>query len=159
MDQQKRHPLDCITCKSGLSNLECLIPFVDYPLKLPLALFIKFYEIKLIINAFQSLDSITSCGLHNMSNSPTDMLCALTGMPKEMLSAVMTMTSQDSGNMGADWLSSLAGMGMGQDFTAKKSSVNPPVSNGATDDLNQNISDIFAKYDMEQAERYEKELK
>ena len=66
MEQTKRHPLECITNQSGLSMLECLIPFVDYPLKLPLALFIKFNEIRMIM----ILNTILAMNQTSMSGNP-----------------------------------------------------------------------------------------
>ncbi|MGN0439072.1 MAG: hypothetical protein ACI4F4_11150 [Lachnospiraceae bacterium] len=138
--------------------LECLIPFVDYPLKLPLALFIKFNEIRLIMEAFQSLDAITALGLHNSTNSPTDMLCALTGMNKDMLNLIMTMTSQDLSKTQSDLFSTFAGMG--QDFTKTNASPFENTGNNhQTNDFNNNIANIFSQYDMEQAALYEQETR
>ena len=60
--------------------LEALIPFVDYPMKLPLALLIKANEIRLIIHAFHSLDYLSKIGLHNSSKDPIDMISSFTGI-------------------------------------------------------------------------------
>ena len=67
MEQNPRHPLNSITNNNNMSMLEALIPFVDYPMKLPLALLIKANEIRLIIHAFHSLDYLSKIGLHNSS--------------------------------------------------------------------------------------------
>lgn len=156
MEQKNRHPLDCITCQSGLSMLECLIPFVDYPLKLPLALFIKFNEIRLIINAFHSMDSITKFGLNEAINSPTDMLCSLTGMSKDMLNMILSMTSNDLSGLNPDLFSSLSGMG--QVFSQMQNhQKEPSFTNFGSENLNDNIANIFAEYDMQQAAEYARE--
>lgn len=91
MDIQNRHPFNAIAGYENLSMLEALIPFVEYPLKLPLALFIKFSEIRLIINCFQSANNLTRLGLHNPSNSPLDMICSLTGMSPDLMKMMFSM--------------------------------------------------------------------
>ena len=101
MDYNKQHPLSQITCGNSLSMLEMLIPYVDYPFKLPLALLIKFAEIRMIINAFQNIDLIEHFGLHNPNNNPMDMLGALTGIPPDMLHMLMSMS--ETGFSGMDF--------------------------------------------------------
>lgn len=156
MEPKNRHPLDCITCQNGLSMLECLIPFVDYPLKLPLALFIKFNEIRLIMNAFQSLDNITHLGLNHVAESPTDMLCALTGISKDMLDMILSMTSKDLNGLNPDLFSALSGMG--QDFSQMQNhAAEQSFSNSGSGNLKDNIANIFAEYDMQQAAEYQQE--
>lgn len=147
MEPTNRHPLECITSQSGLSMLECLIPFVDYPLKLPLALFIKFNEIRMIMNAFHSFDSLSSFGLNMSSNSPTDMLCALTGISPEILNTIMSMNSS-----------------MGSYPFSSGSPPNEPCTNFTPnspdiDHFNHSIADIFAQYDMDQAASFFEESK
>lgn len=163
MEPTNRHPLDCITNQSGLSMLECLIPFVDYPLKLPLALFIKFNEIRMIINAFHSFDSISSLGLNATSNSPTDMLCALTGISPEMMNMLMSMTSGGNGGISPDILSGFSHAFSG--MQGMNGEHNPAFVHGSENakgyspftgstNLNDNIANIFAEYDMEQVADY-----
>lgn len=171
MEQNKQHPLDCILNQSGLSMLECLIPFVDYPLKLPLALFIKFHEIQLIVNALQSPESIRRFGLHEPGSSPMDMVCALTGMSKDMLNMLLSMSSMDLSGMSPDLFSSLSGMGQnafqGQNNQNNDTGYDSKYNTGYdteynngyntghnTGNLDDNISNIFAEYDLEQAENY-----
>lgn len=139
MDQTNRHPLDCITSQSGLSMLECLIPLVDYPLKLPLALFIKFNEILMIINTFQSMDSLKAFGLDATANSPTDLLCALTGISPDMINLFMNTSSLFSNND-----NNIFSNGMSQ--------------GGQNTNINSSIADIFAQYDMEQKSEYSNNL-
>lgn len=99
MDLKNRHPLNAIDGYENLSMLEALIPFVDYQLKLPLALFIKFNEVRLIIKCFQSPHNLTRLGLHCATTEPWDMICALTGMSPEVVKMMMSM--MDGGNGGS----------------------------------------------------------
>lgn len=179
MDQNNRHPLGAITNRGNLSMLEALIPFVEYPLKLPLALFIKFMEIRMIINAFHSLEDLTRIGLHNMSNSPTDMLCSLTGISPEMLNMLFSLSENWGNSFSPDMLSGLAG-NSGMDFSnfanMFQSAPNhagppppPPFStpfsdnpmsgqtNGENEEFNRKIQNIFAEYDMLQAAQFDQE--
>lgn len=187
MDQNNRHPLGAITNRGSLSMLEALIPFVEYPLKLPLALFIKFTEIRMIINAFHSLEDMTRLGLHNASNNPTDMLCSLTGIPPEMLNMLFSLSENFGNSFSPDMLSGLAG-NSGMDFSNLASmfqSVSnqagtagspppPPFSapfsgspfsgnpmtgqnNAGNEEFNRKIQNIFAEYDMLQAAQFDQE--
>lgn len=183
MESKNRHPLECITNCESLSMLESLIPFVEYPLKLPLALFIKFTEIRLIINAFRSVDNLSRLGLHSASSSPTDMLCALTGMSPEMLKMLMSLSENTNGTFSPEMLSGLTGQnGMdisnivnmfnqfnkgGTDgppppFHASGTS-DPPTTREYTesssdDSFDAAIQNILAEYDMSQAEGYTNDI-
>ncbi len=183
MESKNRHPLECITNCESLSMLESLIPFVEYPLKLPLALFIKFTEIRMIINAFRSVDNLSRLGLHFASSSPTDMLCALTGMSPEMLKMLMSLSENTNGSFSPEMLSGLTGQN-GMDISNIVSMFNqfnktgtdgppPPFHASDTDDRpntrehTENFSDdsfdtaiqnILSEYDMAQAERFTNDL-
>lgn len=109
MERNPRHPLDVITNNNNLSMLEALIPFVDYPMKLPLALLIKANEILLIIRAFQSLDYLSQIGLHNPSKDPMDMLGSLTGMSPDLLKSMMYFAENMGNGVSPDILSSFMG--------------------------------------------------
>ncbi|MDE5777699.1 MAG: hypothetical protein K2I10_04210 [Lachnospiraceae bacterium] len=171
MDYSKRHPLEAITNSKSLSMLEALIPFVDYPLKLPLALLIKYYEINRIMQAFQSLDNLSRCGLHNTSSDPMDMLCALTGISPD----IMKMVSSFSNSQGASNPMDLMSMfGEKNGFDPKTFSnlfanfsgsngepnhtTNQSDSNQNDSSFDQNIQSIFSEYDMMQAAEYDSEL-
>lgn len=145
MEPINPHPLECITQKSGLSMLECLIPFVDQRLKLPLALFIKFNEIRLIVNAFQSIDTISNYGLNATAKSPMDMICALTGMSPDILNTVLSMSQNGNSPFSSDLFSNLSGMNHNSFDSSMFQHENS---------LDESISNIFEEYDMEQAESY-----
>lgn len=187
MERNNRHPLESITNSQSLSMLESLIPFVDYPLKLPLALFIKFSEIKLIINAFRSLENLSRLGLHHDSNNSTDILCALTGMSPEMIQMLFSMTENLGDSMNPDILSGLSGKNpidfsqvadmfhkpfAPSDSPPKSQSPPAPTSapedirspdspvfstNNKEDDFDLHIQNILAEYDMMEAAGYDVE--
>ena len=160
--------------------LEALIPFVEYPLKLPLALFIKFSEVKLIINAFRSLETLNRFGLNAASGNPTDILCALTGIPPDTLKMLMSLSETMNGSsFSPEMLSGLSGQS-GMDFSniaAVLGQLNAQSANQTTshsydeaaksithspDETRQNMSHSFdeaiqkilSDYDMSQAESY-----
>lgn len=179
MEQNNRHPLEAITNSNSLSMLESLIPFVEYPLKLPLALLIKFNEIRLIINAFRSLDNLTRLGLHSISRDPMDMLFSLTGIPPEMLKMLFSMMENSNDPLSPDILSGLTGntspdmsniASLFQSFSSntEKNNINssPHTDNHANtnmpaayenEDFDRNIQNILAEYDLAQAEKLDRE--
>lgn len=181
MEQNNRHPLESITNNNSLSMLEALIPFVEYPLKLPLALLIKFNEIRLIINAFRSLDNLTRLGLHNISQDPMDMLCCLTGISPEMLRMLFSMMENVNDPMSPDILSGLTGkssndfsnianlfqtFSSGSDTGIHNMEFSPHTDDymeqkipdpHKSEDFDQNIRNILTEYDLAQAEELSRE--
>lgn len=156
MEQFPRHPLNAITNNNPMSMLEALIPFVDYPMKLPLALLIKVNEIMLILRAFQSLDYLSRIGLHNPSKDPMDMLGSLTGMSPEILKMMMNGNqpppdvSSLFSNMQADSPPNTANTFANDTPPFPESSTYsaPPEESSSFDDR---IQQILSEYDMMQA--------
>ncbi|MBQ4057991.1 MAG: hypothetical protein IJD40_03545 [Lachnospiraceae bacterium] len=187
MDFKNRHPLNAIDGYENLSMLEVLIPFVEPSLKLPLALFIKFSEIRLIIQCFRSIDNLTRLGLHNVTSDPMDMICALTGMSPDLLKTIFSMMDGNN-NMFSDLfnntdnscgssnnydcssnnLSNMMNLFQNmQSQTSANTSENTNHNNNSpthqfssdcTNDFEQNIQNILAQYDLEQAANYNGEL-
>lgn len=168
MEPINRHPLETITCRSSLSTLEALIPFVDYPLKLPLALFIKLDEIRLISEAFHSHHLIHKYGLHNPNNDIMDIICSLTGMSPDILRMMMSMMDNTGDSFSPDMLSGLMGtsnmdfsnitsmFGQNADIKAASTPDNKVSNNNFSDnqassdyDFDQNIQNILAQYDSQ----------
>ncbi len=110
MEPTNRHPLEAITGKSGLSMLELMIPFVDYSLKLPLALFIKFYEIRMILTALRNVESAKKLGLHHPTENPMELVCALTGISPELLHMLQALSESPSLQPDSDLLSGMTQM-------------------------------------------------
>lgn len=178
--ESQNHPLGRITNQGSLSMLEALIPFVEYPLKLPLALFIKFNEIKLIIQAFRSIDQLSSLGLNAPSSGPTDIICALTGMSPDMLNMLMSFTEGQNGPFSPEMLAGLSGQN-GMDFsnlasmlgqfnasnavnssampdTAKSPNTNNTSAYDSSYSFDDAIKNILSEYDISQAENYTSNL-
>lgn len=158
MESNNHHPLESITHNKSLSMLESLIPFVDYPLKLPLALFIKFSEIKMIVNAFRSTSNLVRLGLHNNSTNSTDILSALTGISPEMLQMLFSLGELSGDTLTPDILAGLSGKNS-IDFSSIANMFNNASSsfNQSTDDFEFQLQNILSEYDMMEAAQYDKE--
>ena len=141
MEFHSSHPLDNITRQNPYSMLEALIPFVDYPMKLVLLFMIKYQEMRLLLDAFQSVDNLSKYGLHNSSNNPFDMLGNIMGVSPEMLKTFMSFAESRSNDATAkDYVN--------QTFFSDKQSDNS---------FDENIKNIFAEYDLLQAAEYNEE--
>lgn len=170
MEKINHHPLEGIINNSNLSMLEALIPFVDYPMKLPLALLIKFQEIQLIINFFHFQNNLSKYGLHNSNNDPIQILSSLFGISPDLLKTMMTLSETMSDSFSPDILSGLSGNST-SDFSnitnlfqqnfPKNETHNPtsPKNNSSmqkkdndSDDFDKNIQQILSSYDLNQAE-------
>ena len=137
MEFNSSHPLNNITKNNPYSMLEALIPFVDYPMKLPLALLVKYYEFRLIIDAFKTTEKIAGYGLHNPINDPMEMLGSILGISPEMLKTVMSMMKESENSYSVDNLHNVTSF-----------------NNESTDSFDDNINNIFAEYDLLQAAEY-----
>ena len=167
MEFHSNHPLENITRNNPYSILEALIPFVDYPMKLPLALLVKYQEVRLILNAFQSTDTLSKYGLHNSSTDPMDMMANIIGVSPEMLKTLMSImeTQKSNYNSSSETMNSSNNNTSPTDyvnlFSNIKNSVSDndirntsPSDNFQLDSLDENIKNIFAEYDLLQAAEY-----
>lgn len=167
MEFHSNHPLENITRNNPYSILEALIPFVDYPMKLPLALLVKYQEVRLILNAFQSADTLSKYGLHNSSTDPMDMMANIMGVSPEMLKTLMSImeTQKSNYNSSSETMNSSNNNTSPTDyvnlFSNIKNSVSDndirntsPSDNFQLDSLDENIKNIFAEYDLLQAAEY-----
>ena len=185
MEFQSSHPLENITRKNPYSILEALIPFVDYPMKLPLALLVKYQEVRLILNAFQSADTISQYGLHNSSAGPMDMIANIMGVSPEMLKTILSIIeNQHSNNIAGnndnyfnfnntgcnDNLKDFDNTGYNdnlKDFdnntdsndhnSNQEKNINSYTNAYFHDSLDENIKNIFAEYDLLRAAEYNEE--
>lgn len=168
MDTGNRHPLEIITKNNSLSMLEALIPFVDYPLKLPLALLIKWNEIRLIINAFHSLNNLSGMGLHQPTKDPFEMLCGMAGISPDMLKMLMSTMENNKNGFSPELFSQMSGGGapdlssmtnlFGQNeqpepFTAEDTFSYNDSPAYAEKDFDARIQSILTEYDLSQAEQ------
>lgn len=158
MEQHPFHPLDSLIRNNPMSMLEALIPFVDYPLKLPLALLIKANEIRIILHTFRTPDLLLQCGLHNPSNNPVDMLSSLTGVSPDMIKTMFTLAETMGKHNSDDILSSFMGNEHPPDIntlfeqvSSNQTQEKPPT----TDTLFENrLQQILSEYDMMQASQF-----
>ena len=72
-----RHPLDNLIRDDRLFIMEAIIPFVDDSMKAPLAMYIKFMELKAILEALRDPGYVNSCGLHKDINNQDDIFSSL----------------------------------------------------------------------------------
>lgn len=72
-----RHPLDNLIRDDRLFIMEAIIPFVDDNMKAPLAMYIKFMELKAILEALRDPCYVNSCGLHKDINNQDDLFSSL----------------------------------------------------------------------------------
>ncbi|MBQ8084837.1 MAG: hypothetical protein IJ232_01865 [Lachnospiraceae bacterium] len=184
MEFHSNHPLENITRNNPYSILEALIPFVDYPMKLPLALLVKYQEVRLILNAFQSTDTLSKYGLHNSSTDPMDMMANIMGVSPEMLKTLMsimetqksnyntsseTMNSSNNNTSSTDYVNHIADTNnLSRDDSFSNTNTTTNYSNATDynnqssshsdilnqDPLDENIKNIFAEYDLLQAAEY-----
>jgi len=154
MDLKNRHPLNAIDGYENLSMLEALIPFVDYQLKLPLALFIKFNEVRLIIKCFQSPHNLSRLGLHCATNDPFDMIGSLTGMSPDLIKTMMSMMDVGDNSMFSDLFNNFTNNNS-TNFTNEYHSSTAPTGQHppqSSDDFEDNIQRLLAEYDLQQAD-------
>lgn len=154
MDFNNRHPLNQITSSNSLSMLELLIPFVDYPLKLPLALFIKLNEILLIMNTFQSIDTLSRYGLNSTARNPTDILCAITGISPDLLNIILSSSNNTQFPFSPELFSNFQTSNTENttDYSNLFQAFHNPTgqnsnSNNNNDSFDESIANIFAEYD------------
>lgn len=177
MELHSSHPLDNITRNNPYSMLEALIPFVDYPMKLPLALMVKYQEMRLILNAFRSVDSLSQYGLHNTSSDPMEMLGNIMGISPEMLRTLTSLMetqninfSEAMGNFNTDEFQSRKDYvnqnNTGNNYTNQNYTRQNYVNNNdenssksyqANNSFDEKIKNIFAEYDLLQAAEYNQE--
>ena len=158
MDFKNRHPLNAIDGYESLSMLEALIPFVDYSLKLPLALFLKFSETRLILKCFQSTENLIHLGLHNPCGDPWDMICSFTGISPDMLKMMFSMMDGSGNSMFSDMFQTMqSGCKEHENYTPNYTGCHGDKHTQCTssDDFDKNIQQLLAEYDLAQAEQYD----
>ena len=68
------HPLDNLIGNQSYSFLEAMVPFVEYPYKKPLVLFIKYQELMSIFRALDDISYVDSCGFNCHPSCMDDMI-------------------------------------------------------------------------------------
>ena len=114
-----RHPLDNLIRDDRLFIMEAIIPFVDDNMKAPLAMYIKFMELKAILEALRDPGYVNSCGLHKDINNQDDIFsslanCGLMGDKDQldnMKKAMNMMNMMNKMKQGGDSESGASGSG------------------------------------------------
>lgn len=102
-----RHPLDNLIRDDRLFIMEAIIPFVDDNMKAPLAMYIKFMELKAILEALRDPGYVNSCGLHKDINNQDDIFsslanCGLMGGKDQLENMKKAMNMMNKMKQGGD---------------------------------------------------------
>lgn len=90
--KQRLHPLDRLIADDSLFFLEAMVPFVDYSLKKPLVLFIKYRELMSILQCLDDRPYIESCGFDYHPGSTEDMISHMCNfLPGNFASSIKQM--------------------------------------------------------------------
>ena len=142
-----RHPLDNLIRDDRLFIMEAIIPFVDDNMKAPLAMYIKFMELKAILEALRDPGYVNSCGLHKDINNQDDIFsslanCGLMGgkdQLENMKKAMNMMNMMNKMKQGGDSESGVSGSGSadsgltGSGFTDSSTADSGLTGSGFTD--------------------------
>lgn len=77
--KQISHPLDNLIDDDRLFLMEAIIPFVDYRLKAPLAVYVKINELICIMHALNHPGKLERCGMNLDIHNQEDIIDALAG--------------------------------------------------------------------------------
>lgn len=103
------HPLDKLISDDSLFFLEALVPFIEFPYKKMLVLFIKYKELMSIMGSLNDREYINSCGFDCHPKSTEEMLTGMCDfLPgniassmkqmKQMMSMMEMMNSKPQAN-------------------------------------------------------------
>lgn len=90
----KFHPLDKLIADDSIFLLEALVPFIEYPYKKMLVLFIKYRELTSIMNSLSDRDYISSCGFDCHPKSTEEMLASMCNILPGDISSTMKQMKQ-----------------------------------------------------------------
>ena len=95
MNQNSRiHPLDKLIYDDSLFFLEAMVPFVEYPYKKPLVLFIKYRELMSIMKSLDNKNYISSCGFDRHPTTTEEMLADMCSFLPGNISSSMQQMKQ-----------------------------------------------------------------
>ena len=100
MTQSTRiHPLDKLITDDSLFLLEAMVPFIEFPYKKMLILFIKYRELISILKCLDDKDYLSSCGFDCHPKSTEDMINDMCGFLPENVSGSIKQMKQMMGMM------------------------------------------------------------
>lgn len=86
------HPLDNLINDDSLFMLEAMVPFIEYPYKKTLVMFIKYRELTAILNALDDKNYVEQCGFNCHAKNTEDMLLQMCRfMPNDVQNSVSQM--------------------------------------------------------------------
>lgn len=108
------HPLDKLINDDRLFLLEAILPFIDSPMRMPLTLYLKTTELKLIMNALNNKNYINQCDFNRNINNQDDVLnslsqCGFPDIASQMKNLKSTMEMMKVMNMMNETTSNMAG--------------------------------------------------
>lgn len=137
------HPLDKLISDDSLFFLEAMVPFVEYPYKKPLVLFIKYRELMSIMKSLDNKDYISSCGFDCHPKTTEEMLSDMCSFLPGNISSPMQQMKQ--------MMSMMEMMNMtqenNQDSNSLSSMFSPFSTNPTFNNSNDNISNSGSLYE------------
>lgn len=127
----KIHPLDKLISDDSLFYLEAIVPFIEFPYKKMLVMYIKYREFISIMNSLNNRDFISSCGFDCHPKSTEEMLAGMCEFLPGNISASMKQMKQMMGMM--DMMNSMSATNEPNDVS------NPSSSSSASDAFNSDI--------------------
>lgn len=127
----KIHPLDKLISDDSLFYLEAIVPFIEFPYKKMLVMYIKYREFISIMNSLNNRDFISSCGFDCHPKSTEEMLAGMCEFLPGNISASMKQMKQMMGMM--DMMNSMSATNEPNDVS------NPSSSSSAGDAFNSDI--------------------
>lgn len=108
------HPLDKLINDDRLFLLEAILPFIDSPMRMPLTLYLKTTELKLIMNALNNKNYINQCDFNRNINNQDDVLnslsqCGFPDIASQMKNLKSTMEMMKVMNMMNETTSNMSG--------------------------------------------------
>ena len=99
---------------TGFFLLEAILPFIDSPMRMPLTLYLKTTELKLIMNALNNKNYINQCDFNRNINNQDDVLnslsqCGFPDIASQMKNLKSTMEMMKVMNMMNETTSNMAG--------------------------------------------------
>ena len=127
----KIHPLDKLISDDSLFYLEAIVPFIEFPYKKMLVMYIKYREFISIMNSLNNRDFISSCGFDCHPKSTEEMLAGMCEFLPGNISASMKQMKQMMGMM--DMMNSMSATSEPNDVS------NPSSSSSAGNAFNSDI--------------------
>lgn len=135
----RNHPLDKLISDDSLFFLETIVPFIDYPYKKMLVLFIKYRELMCIMSNLDNRDYVSSCGFDCHPKSTEEMLSGMCDFLPGNLSSSLRQMKQMMSMM--DMMNSMS--------PGESSEIYKPTSKAESNDLYDSVLSILNNENVE----------